>query len=102
MQHWLLIADTPKDATLAADRRHADDNKAAKNRILLQDTLERKRYLKRRIDTLNDEARQMRFKIFESEETNQTRKQAFYGKELKILEDEIAQCNEEHDRNYYR
>ncbi|KAG7339920.1 hypothetical protein IV203_024970 [Nitzschia inconspicua] len=90
------------ESRLAADRRHAEDIVAAKNRILLQDTLEQKRYLKRRIDTLNDEARQMRFKILELEGTNQTRKRAFYGKELKILEDEIAKCNEERDRIYQK
>ncbi|KAG7365348.1 hypothetical protein IV203_038551 [Nitzschia inconspicua] len=65
---------------------------ATDNRLILQATLDRKGYLKRRIDTLKDEARQIRFKIFESE-------QAFYKKELKDLEDEIAKCNEEHGKN---
>ncbi|KAG7338851.1 hypothetical protein IV203_012779 [Nitzschia inconspicua] len=35
-----IIAETSKESTLAADRRHAEDKKAAKNRILLQDSLE--------------------------------------------------------------
>ncbi|KAG7345461.1 hypothetical protein IV203_032992 [Nitzschia inconspicua] len=103
-----IIAETSKDATLAADRRHAEDKEAADrrhaedkeaavNRVALKAKFHRKEYLKKRIDNRRDEARQVRSKIFESEETNQIRKQAFYEKELKDLEDEITRCKEEHD-----
>ena len=66
---------------------------------MLADALEKKRYLKRRIDTLVNEARQIWYKIFEFEEMNQTRKQAFFEKQLKDLEDEISSCTEEHGRH---
>ncbi|KAG7368520.1 hypothetical protein IV203_031263 [Nitzschia inconspicua] len=82
----------------AADRRHAEEKEAATNRILLQDALEQKRYLKRRIDTLVDRARQIRSKICDFEEKNETKKKTVAEEELKDVENEIARCTEERGR----
>ncbi len=112
-----VIVEASKDANIAADRRHAKDTEdndrrhreameaednrvrmkatAADNRIILQASLDHKGYLKRRIDTLQDEARKIRFKIFESSDSQKPREEAFYRSELTILEDEISKCNDE-------
>jgi len=68
---------------------------AADNRLILQASLDHKGYLKRRIDTLQDEARKIRFNIFESADTQRNREEAFYRAELVILENEITKCHNE-------
>jgi hypothetical protein len=112
-----VIVEASKDATRAADRRHeenkqdkerrhqeaqqAEDNRvrmkttAADNRVILQADLEHKGYLKRRIDSLTDEARKIRFKIFTSGDNNNKKEDEFYRMELEILEKEIGKCNSE-------
>lgn len=112
-----VIFESSKDAAMAANRRHAEnkeDNErchkeaqeaednsvkmkvhAAVNRVILQASLDHKGYLKRRIDTLQDEARKNRFKIFQSADSSKAREEAFYRSELVILQEEIVKCNNE-------
>lgn len=66
---------------------------AADNRLILQASLDHKGYLKRQIYTLQDVARKIRFKIFESADTQRNREEAFYHEELVILENEITKCH---------
>ena len=116
-----VLVEASMDVTKAADRRHeaneqekerrhkeaqlAEDNRvrmktaAADNRLVLQADLEHKGYLKRRIDTLTDEARKVRFKIFMSEESHNKKEEEFYRKELEFLEKEIGKCNTELHHN---
>jgi hypothetical protein len=42
-------------------------------------------YLKRRIDTLQDEARKIRFKMFELNENERTKEESFFHNELEML-----------------
>ena len=72
---------------------------AADNRIILQAQVENKSYLKRRIDNLQDEARKIRFKIFESKENNKSKEESFYNSELLMLEKEINKCNDELEKS---
>lgn len=112
-----VIVEASRDATIAADCRHTENKQdldkrhkeaqegedkrvvmktnAADNRIILQAQVENKSYLKRRIDDLQDEARKIRFKIFESKENNKSREESFYNDELLMLENEINKCNDE-------
>lgn len=122
VQHFKdIVVEASKEATLAAERRHATEKEdtdrrhkesleaedkrarmktdAAENRVILQASLERKGYLKRRIDDLQDEARRIRFKIFEVEGTEKKREEAFYKRELLALEKEIAKCSDEYKHN---
>ena len=101
-----VIIEASKDATIAAERRHqeaqeAEDKRvalksnAAKNRMILQAQLENRGYLKRRIDNLQDEARKIRFKIFECKENKRETEEKFFSSELEIIQTEISNCNKE-------
>ena len=46
-------------------------------------------------DFLQDKARKIRFKIFESSDSQKRSEEAFYRSELSILENEITKCNNE-------
>ena len=105
-----VIAETSKESMNAAERRHreaqdAEDKRvvmkttAADNRVVLQAQLENKSYLKRRIDNLQDEARKIRFKIFESKESNRPNDESFFHAERELLEKEITKCNNELEDN---
>ena len=116
-----VIVEASRDATIAADRRHAENKQdmdkrhteaqegedkrvvmktnAADNRIILQAQVENKSYLKRRIDNLQDEAWKIRFKIFESKENNKSKEESSYNSELLMLEKEINKCNDELEKS---
>ena len=116
-----MYVEASRDATIAADRRHAENKQdmdkrhkeaqegedkrvvmktnAADNQIILQAQVENKSYLKRRIDNLQDEARKIRFKIFESKENNKNKEESFYNSELLMLEKEINKCNDELEKS---
>jgi hypothetical protein len=64
----------------------------------MKNDLVNKGYLKRRINTLQDEARSMRFKIFECREANKKTQEQFFSTELKTIENEIKKCNMELDK----
>ena len=68
---------------------------AAKKRVILQAELKNKGYLKRRIDSLQDEARRIRFKMFECKEQNRDKETLFCSSELRIIEKEIDKCSNE-------
>lgn len=112
-----VLVEASKDAVVAADRRHeenkldkerrhkeaieAEDKRvqlksnAAENRVILQARLENQGYLKRRIDSLHDEARKVRFKIFESTTKNDETEKKFYIDELELIEKAIMKCKDE-------
>jgi hypothetical protein len=114
-----VIVEASKDATIAANKRHeenkqdkerrhkeaqeAENNRvlmkstAADKRVILQAELENKGYLKRRIDSLQDEARRIRFKIFECKGNSD--EETFFTDELKKIVDEITKCNTELNMN---
>ncbi len=48
--------------------------------------------MKRQIDNLQDEARKIPFKIFESKESNSKKEEPFFQTELPLLEKEINKC----------
>jgi hypothetical protein len=54
-----------------------------------------KGYLKRSFDSLHDEARNISFKIFECQESNQSNKEKFFSSELKTIEKEIEKCTKD-------
>ena len=68
---------------------------AAEERVILQARLDNKGYLKRRIDNLQDEARKIRFKIFESQENNNSKEERFFNSELTAMENEITKFQTE-------
>ena len=112
-----VLVEASKDAVVAADRRHeenkldkerrhkeaieAEDKRvqlksdAAENRVILQARLENQGYLKRRIDSLHDEARKVRFKIFESTTKKDETEAKFYIDELDLIEKAIVKCKDE-------
>jgi hypothetical protein len=112
-----VIVEASKESNLAADphhhetkedndRRHKEDQEAqdkrvvlkgtlADNRVALKAQLDDKGYLKRRIDMLQDEARHIQFKIFESNEMKKKSEEAFFSSELKIVENEIEKCKKD-------
>jgi hypothetical protein len=97
-----------KEATLAADRRHREnqedqdrrhrESQAAKDkRVVMKNNLVNKGYLKRRIDTLQDEARNMRFKVFRSRQEKNKNEEEFFSAELQTIEEAIDKCQQELD-----
>jgi hypothetical protein len=112
-----VIVAATNDATVAADRRHEENKQekerrhresqqaenervamkssAAEKRVILQAELDNKGYLKRRIDSLQDEARRIRFKIFDCEEHKRDREALFCSTELMRIEQEIDKCSKE-------
>jgi hypothetical protein len=91
-----VIVEASKESNLAADRhhcetkqdkdrRHKEVQEAQDKRVVMKSTLadnqvglkvqlDNKGYLKRRIDMLQDEARNIRFKIFEASEMKKKQK----------------------------
>jgi hypothetical protein len=103
-----VIVEVSKEANIAADRRHREKaeieeerynktQKAMDKRVLLKNNLVNKGYLKRRIDTLQDKARSMRFKLFRSRQDNQKNEEEFFTAELQTIEDAIDKCQQELD-----
>jgi hypothetical protein len=81
----IAAREVSREATLSADQRHRENKEdqdrrhteslvAKDKRVVMKNDLVNKGYLKRRIDTLQDEARSMRFKIFECQEANKKNK----------------------------
>jgi hypothetical protein len=104
-----VIVEASEKASIAADRRHKENKEdqerrhkesqvAQDKRVVLKSDLANKSYLKRRIDTLQDEARNVRLKIFECQDEKQTNKEQFFTLELKKIEDEIEKCNVEMEK----
>jgi hypothetical protein len=94
-----VIVEASKNASMAEDKRMDMKAKAAEKRVILQAQLDNKSYLKRRIDTLQDEARKIRFKIFELNESEGTKEESFFNSELEMIEKEISKCNNELENN---
>ena len=103
-----VIVDVSKEANVAADRRHRETveieetrynktQEAMDKRVLLKNNLANKGYLKRRIHTLQDEARSVRFKVFRSRQEKQKNEEEFFSAELQAIEDAINQCQQELD-----
>jgi hypothetical protein len=103
-----VIVEVSKEANVAADRRHRETveieekrynktQQAMDKRVLLKNNLVNKGYLKRRIDTLQDEARSMRFKLFRSRQDSQKNEEEFFRAELQTIEEAIDKCQQELD-----
>lgn len=101
-----IIVEASESASLAADKRHRENKEdterrhketqvAQDKRVVLKNGLANKGYLKRRIDSLQDEARNVRLKIFECQEANQGNKEKFFCSELKNIEEQIETCKNE-------
>jgi hypothetical protein len=84
-----------KETLVDTERRHKETQVAQDKRVVLKNDLANKGYLKRRIDLLQDEARNIRLKIFECQETNQGNKEKFFCSELKNIEEQIETCKNE-------
>ena len=84
-----------KETQVAQDKRHKEAQVAQDKRVVLKNNLVNKGYLKRRIDSLQDEARNIRLKIFECQESNQSNKEKFFSSELKTIEKEIEKCTKD-------
>jgi hypothetical protein len=79
-QHMENKIDTErqhKETQVAEDKRHKETQVAQDKQAVLKNNLVNKGYLKRRIDLLHDEARNIRLKIFECQESNQSNKEKF-------------------------
>jgi hypothetical protein len=84
-----------KETQLDTERRHKETQVAQDKRVVLKNDLVNKGYLKRRIDSLQDEARNIRLKIFECQEANQGNKEKFFCSELRNIEEQIETCKNE-------
>jgi hypothetical protein len=82
-RHW--------EITENEDRRHNKSQTAKDKRVMMKNNLVNKGYLKRRIDTLQDKARNMQFKVFQSQEENK-KVQAFFSAELQTIKEAIDKC----------
>jgi hypothetical protein len=86
-----------REITENEDRRHNKSQTAKDKRVVMKNNLVNKGYLKRRIDTLQDEARNMRFKVFQSQEENKKSAETFFSAELQTIEEAIDKCQQELD-----
>lgn len=84
-----------KEILEAEEKRLQQKSTAAENRVILQAKLETKGYLKRRIDDLEDEARRVRFKIFEAQTNTNKTEETFYNEELRNIQTKIENCQKE-------
>ena len=84
-----------KESIEAEDKRLLVKSTAAENRVILQAQLDNKGYLKRRIHNLEDEARKVRFKIFECQASRNSMEEEFYNLELTTIKEEISKCKAE-------
>jgi hypothetical protein len=86
-----------RETTQNEDRRHKDSQAAKDKRVVMKNNLVNKGYLKRRIDTLQDEARSMRFKVFRSRQDQNKNEEEFFSAELQTIEEAIDKCQQELD-----
>jgi TolA-binding protein len=93
-----LIDITVKTKKTKIARHHKESQVAKDKRVVMKNDLVNKGYLKRQIDTLQDEARSMRFKIFECQEANKKKQEQFFLTELETIENEIDKCKMELDK----